>query len=233
MIFTYSTTRCYNANRTDKPTLRELGRLQLAYLSGLLDTVNDDYQDDKYRSSGNDNDNDDDEDSGRTDENGRIMPSFLAHQAEQLQNPIKIRKLSEAIRRDAQDLHILIDPYQLLLRMYDIQCDVSINMTDMALANFLRNFLDESDCNKRPSSLGQLPPPPPPPLPLSQQSPLLQKLPMLPRTIAPQQLPVNRNANARLLLAHRKRQNERRLRETVCLFYRQMLPFRFSRLNSF
>lgn len=81
---------------------------------------------------------------------------FSTYAEEQLFNPIEINKLPDAFVRDAYNLHTLIDPYQLLLRTYDIERDVSVNLTDIAMANFLRNFLDESGSNVTRSNIRDL-----------------------------------------------------------------------------
>lgn len=97
------------------------------------------------------------ENTGKNDDDDGAMSTSIANlanehifstfAAEQLLNPIEINKLPDAIVKDAHNLHTLIDRYQLLLRTYDIERDMSVNMTDIAMANFLRNFQNESGSN--------------------------------------------------------------------------------------
>lgn len=127
---------------------RDLVDYRLALMCGVLQEASERMDNEATASGSN---RDDDHDNLIT--TATISSLFATFASEQLQPPIEIRTLPDEMSKDAKNLHTLIDPYQLFLTTYTIERDVSVTMTDAAIANFIRTFLDESGSNVSRSNL--------------------------------------------------------------------------------
>lgn len=65
-----------------------------------------------------------------------------------LEDPIVIANIPTSVREDAMDLHVSIDPYQMMLKHFKvIETSNSTSMNEITLTNFFKSFLNTYGCD--------------------------------------------------------------------------------------
>lgn len=65
-----------------------------------------------------------------------------------LEDPVTIANVPTSVRDDAADLHVSIDPYEMMLKHFRVvETSISTAMSEMTLANFFKSFLGTYGCN--------------------------------------------------------------------------------------
>lgn len=82
------------------------------------------------------------------------LRSSVSTERSALEDPIEIRNVPVSVRNDANDLHVSIDPYQMILKHFQIvETSSSTVINDTTLMNFFKSFLNTYGCNVTKGSL--------------------------------------------------------------------------------